>query len=238
MQVVILAGGKGTRLKPFTAILPKPLMPIGDIPILEIILKQLKLYGFNKVILALGHKAKLITTFFGNGAEMGLDITYSYEKKDLGTAAPLTLIKKLDKNFLIMNGDILTDLDYRGFFETHVNNNAGVTIATYNKTVNIDLGVIKTEEDLVIDYIEKPTMKYEVSMGIYAFNHRVIKHIPYNEYFDFPDLIEKLLSVGETIKVYRAFDHIWLDIGRVEDFQQSLDIFERNKDRFLPNNLK
>ncbi len=233
MQVIILAGGKGTRLKPFTTILPKPLMPIGDIPILEIILKQLKTYGFNNVILALGHKAKLIKAFFNDEKELGLNLTYSYEKKDLGTAAPLTLIENLDENFLIMNGDVLTDLDYREFFETHVNNNAGVTIATYTKTVKIDLGVIETEEDRVIDYIEKPTMKYDVSMGIYAFNRRIIKHIPINEYFDFPDLIKKLLSVGETVKTYRASDCIWLDIGRVEDFEKSLKIFTENKSRIL-----
>jgi len=238
MKAIILAGGKGTRLKPYTTILPKPLMPIGDTPILEVILNQLKYYGFNSVILALGHKARYISTFIGNGTELGIDIAYSYEQKNLGTAGPLTLIKNLDENFLVMNGDVLTDLNYSDFFNNHLKSNAAVTIATYTKTVKIDLGVIETKKNHVIGYIEKPTMKYQVSMGIYAFNKRAVEYIPYNQYYDFPDLIKRMISDDEIINVYHPSNCIWLDIGRMEDFENSLETFKKNKSRFLPKNFK
>ncbi|MFX0051256.1 MAG: sugar phosphate nucleotidyltransferase [Candidatus Hermodarchaeota archaeon] len=234
-KVIILAGGEGTRLRPYTYVLPKPLMPIGDIPILEIILNQLRHYGFKDVIFALNQKAKLISTFFGLGEELGLNISYSYEDRNLGTAGPLTLIKNLDENFLVMNGDILTDLDYKKFMKVHVKNEAAVTIASYPKTIKINLGVVETDDkNRVVEYIEKPRMIYQVSMGIYAYNKRVIKYIPYNEYFDFPDLIKKLISEGENVQIYKPpLECIWLDIGRVKDFQQSLKVFEANKEKFL-----
>lgn len=235
MQAIILAGGRGTRLKPYTTILPKPLMPVGDIPILEIILKQLKYYGFQDIILALGHKAKFISTFFDNGTNMGMNITYSYEQKDLGTAGPLTLIENLDDNFLVMNGDVLTDLNFKKFFETHLRKNPAMTIASYSKVVKIDLGVMKTEGYRLVSYIEKPSMTYQVSMGIYAFNRQTIDYIPHMEKFDFPDLVNKLIGAGEIINVYLPEDCIWLDIGRLEDFQLSSEIFEKNKLRFLPS---
>ncbi|MFX0016552.1 MAG: sugar phosphate nucleotidyltransferase [Promethearchaeota archaeon] len=234
MQAVILAGGKGTRLEPYTTILPKPLMPVGDIPILEIILRQLKYYGFHKIILALGHKAKFITTFFENGTDLGLDITYSYEKEDLGTAGPLTLIKNLEENFIVMNGDILTDMDYNNLFQTHVSKKALITVASYSKTMKIDLGVMKTEGNRIVSYTEKPTMTYQVSMGIYVFNRHVVDFIPQNKHFDFPDLINKLLSTGEYVHVFKPKNSIWLDIGRLEDFKLSVEVFEKNKSRFLP----
>lgn len=235
MQAIILAGGRGTRLKPYTTILPKPLMPVGDIPILEIILKQLKYYGFQEVILALGHKAKFITTFFDNGTDLGLNITYSYEQKDLGTAGPLTLIENMDDNFLVMNGDVLTDLNFKEFYETHLRKDAAITIATYLKTIKIDLGVMETIGNKLVSYFEKPSMTHQVSMGVYAFNRRTIDYIPHIERFDFPDLVNRLINAGETINVYAPEDCIWLDIGNIEDFQQSSRVFEKNMKRFLPN---
>ena len=190
MKAVILVGGQGTRLRPYTYILPKPLMPVGEFPILEIILRQLKYYGFKDIILALGYKANLIKTFFGDGDELGLNISYSYEKKNLGTAAPLKLIKDLDENFLMMNGDILTDLNYKEFFETHQSYKSDVTIASYSKNVKIDLGVMKTKEMNLVDYVEKPTLVYQVSMCIYGLNIRANDLIPKDEYYDFPTLIK------------------------------------------------
>jgi NDP-sugar pyrophosphorylase family protein len=237
LKAILLAGGEGTRLKPYTTILPKPLMPIGNIPILEVILNQLKFFNFNEIIIALGYKARYIKTFFGNGQDLGFNIEYSYEKKNLGTAGPLSLLKDLDDNFLVMNGDILTDLNYKKFFDKHLNSEAGITIAVHNKTINIDLGVIETEKNRVVDYIEKPAMSYQVSMGIYAFNKRVLDYIPYNQFLNFPDLIKKLLEENEIINTYTQPECIWLDIGRLEDFQRSLAIFEKNKSKFLPNML-
>jgi NDP-sugar pyrophosphorylase family protein len=234
MQAVILVGGKGQRLRPYTYILPKPLMPVGDTPILEIMLSQLKYYGFNDIIMALGYRAKLIKTFFGDGKEFGLNIRYSYETNNLGTAAPLALIKDLDDYFLVMNGDILTNFNYRLFFETHKKNTSSVTIASYLKDVKINLGVMKTNDMKVIDYIEKPTLHYEVSMGIYAFKRDTINYIPYNEHFDFPDLIKKLLEINKHVNTYHQKDCIWLDIGRKEDYERSLDVFKKQKEKFLP----
>lgn len=237
LKAVLLAGGEGTRLKPYTTILPKPLMPIGDIPILEVILHQLKHFGFNEIILALGYKARYIRTFFENGEDLGFNIKYSYEEKNLGTAGPLSLVKNLDENFLVMNGDILTDLHYKKFYDSHIKSNAGITIAVHNKTVNIDLGVIETENNRVVDYIEKPAMSYQVSMGIYVFNKRVLDQIPHNQFLNFPDLIKKLLDENEIINTYTQPECMWLDIGRLEDFHRSLEIFEKNKSKFLPNML-
>ncbi len=234
MQAIILAGGKGTRLKPYTTILPKPLMPIGDIPILEVILQQLENNGFQDVILALGYKARYITTFFNDGQKLGVNLRYSYENQDLGTAGPLTLIENLEENFLVMNGDVLTDLNYNELFEEHLESGAAVTIASYTKPVNIDLGVIETDQKRVTNYIEKPTMTYLVSMGIYAFTRRALRYIPHRMYFDFPDLIKKLVKNKETVNVYQPEDCLWLDIGRIEDFERSLQIFEKYKNRFLP----
>ncbi|MFX1283458.1 MAG: sugar phosphate nucleotidyltransferase [Promethearchaeota archaeon] len=236
MRAIILAGGEGKRLKPYTTVLPKPLMPFGETPILEIIFKQLKYYGFHKVTLALGYKAKYIRTFFANSTDLGLEIEYSYEKQNLGTAGPIRLIKNLDNNFLVLNGDILTDFNFLKFFKTHLNHDAIATVAVYTKNINIDLGVIETKKDQVINYIEKPTASYQVSMGIYAFNNRVVDFIPYNEYLDIPNLIKKLISNGETVKVHNQAECIWLDIGNITDFQHSLELFKKYKSKFLPRN--
>ena len=164
MQVLILAGGLGSRLKPFTTNFPKPLVPIDNIPILEIILKQLKYYGFKDIILAVNHMADLIMAFFQNGEKYGLNITYSVENTPLGTAGPISIARNLDENFLVMNGDVLTSLNFKKMYDFHIKKQSEITIATFNKEVKIDLGVIKTENNLLIDYIEKPTYKFNVSM--------------------------------------------------------------------------
>jgi len=233
MQAVILAGGKGTRLKPFTTNFPKPLVPIGDLPILEVVLRQLKYYGFTDVVLAVNHLAELIMTFCGNGNKLGLNISYSMEDKELGTAGPLAIINKLEDNFLVMNGDLLTTLDYGALFKYHIQNCNDSTISVYKKEVKIDLGVLEVEEDNFRDYIEKPVYNFDVSMGIYIFNKSVLDAIPKGEKMDMPGLILELKKQNRKIRCYRG-DYYWLDIGRVDDYETAVEIFSERKKEFLP----
>lgn len=201
MKAVILAGGKGARLAPYTKILPKPLMPIGDMPILEVLLRQLKHAGVNNIIITVGHLASLLRTYFNDGRDYGLNISYSYEDKPLGTAGPLSLIPKLDKTFFVMNGDVLTTLKFQELMHFHQLHKATATIAAYQRRVRIDLGVLQhTNGDCrVTNYIEKPTYDYLVSMGIYVFEPEVLDFIPYNEYLDFPDLVLKLIAAEKSL---------------------------------------
>jgi len=234
MQAIIMAGGKGRRLRPYTAILPKPLMPIGDIPVLEIIIRQLKFYGVSKVILAVGYLAELLQAYFGDGKRWGLEITYSKEEMNMGTIGPLTLIEDLEDDFFVMNGDILTDLDFKDFFEVHKQNNNLVTIATYKKVVKIDLGVLETDENQKLKkYIEKPILDYQVSMGIYSMKKEILEYIPRNECFDIPDLMWKLLELEKRPNIY-LFNGQWLDIGRKEDYDRAVIDFNANISSFLP----
>jgi len=233
MQAIILAGGKGTRLKPFTNAIPKPLVPIGDMPILEVVLRQLRFYGVTEVVLAVNHLARLIMAFFGAGEELGLELTYSTEERVLGTAGPIKIIPRHDENFLIMNGDLLTTIDFQDMFKFHIKNMACATIAVFRKDIRIDLGVIKTEGTLFLDYIEKPTYSFEVSMGIYVLNSKVLDYIPVDTKFDMPELMLKLREAGEKVICYRG-DYDWLDIGRVEDYETAVELFEANRDRYLP----
>lgn len=233
MRVIILAGGKGRRLAPYTTILPKPLMPIEDIPILEIVIRQLKHFGFRRITLAVGHLSGLIEAFFGNGRKFGVEIDYSRENEPLGTAGPLSLIKDLDGTFLVMNGDLLTNLDYRNMVEFHKKSNAFATLGLYQKRVEIDLGVIEADKKgFIKNYIEKPAMNYEVSMGIYVFQPEVQEYIPKRNRLDLPDLIKSLIKEDKRIIGYRFNGH-WLDIGRYEDYQKAVKLFERENGKFL-----
>jgi NDP-sugar pyrophosphorylase family protein len=233
MQAVILAGGKGTRLKPYSTAFPKVLMPIGQWPILEIIVRQLRHYGFLKIVMAVGHMKELIQAYFGDGSKWGVTIVYSAEEFPLGTAAPLRLIPGVEDDFLVMNGDVLTDMDYAEFFDRHRTGASLCTIAMYQKPIRIDLGVIKTDErDAIVDYIEKPVLSYSVSMGVYAFKKETIDHIPPNAYFDFPQLILKLIGEKRAVAGYR-FDGLWLDIGRPSDYELAEEEFEKHKSRYL-----
>ncbi len=237
MQVFILAGGRGTRLKPYTITLPKPLVPVGDYPILELIIRQLKTHDFKEFVFAVGHHAQLIQSYFGRGEKLDVDIRYSLEEKPLGTAGPLSLIDGFQDNFLVMNADDLTNLDYSAFFRYHIDNKADITIATYKKTQKVDLGVLQLDENgLLTDYIEKPTYDFNVSMGIYAFNKSVLQYIPKNEYFDFPSLIKVLLQKNKKILSY-GHEGIWLDIGRPEDYEKAISVFSENPDKFIGSDL-
>jgi NDP-sugar pyrophosphorylase family protein len=233
MKAVVLAGGKGARLAPYTKILPKPLMPIGDMPILEILIRQMKRAGVDEVILTVGHLAHLMKAFFQDGSEFGLKIHYSYEKQPLGTAGPLSLVSGLDDTFLVTNGDVLTTLDMRGLIEFHQKSGAAATIATHARQVKIDLGVIHFNGgNVVTGYEEKPTIDYCVSMGIYVFEPRVLPYIPHNQYLDFPDLVLKLIAEKEKVMGY-TFSGYWQDLGREDDYEQAIKDFDTLRPQIL-----
>lgn len=234
MKAVILAGGRGTRLRPYTKILPKPLMPIGDMPILEIILRQMKQADVTDAILTVGHLAEYLRLFFQDGQRVGLNISYSYEGKPLGTAGPLTLVKGLDETFLVSNGDVLTTMDMAALISFHRQNGAVATIAMHHRQVKIDLGVIQLNGSHEVEgYLEKPTYDYMVSMGIYVFEPEVLAYIPSNSYFDFPDLVHKLLAEGQKVVGF-PFDGYWQDLGRADDYEQAIRDFDRMRAEFLP----
>lgn len=234
MKTVILAGGKGTRLKPYTTILPKPLMPIGDMPILEILLRQMKRAGIDEAVLTVGHLAEMLRLFFQNGEKIGLKISYSFEESPLGTAGPLSLIDGLDDTFMVANGDVLTTLPLADLLEHHRLSGAAATIAMHRRQVHIDLGVIQQNEDgRVTGYIEKPTYDFMVSMGIYVFEPRVLDYIPLNAYLDFPDLVKQLIAAGEIVSGY-PFNGYWQDLGRADDYERAIEDFDRMRAEFLP----
>jgi NDP-sugar pyrophosphorylase family protein len=227
MKAVILAGGKGARLSPYTKILPKPLMPIGDMPILEILLRQMRLAGVGEAILTVGHLAELLRAFFQNGERLGIQLDYSVEDQPLGTAGPLSLVAhRLNDTFLVANGDVLTTLDLKAFIAAHRASGAAATIASHVRQVKVDFGVLQMNGgDELSGYIEKPSYNFLVSMGIYAFEPRVLEFIPYNQYLDFPDLVLRLISAGERVMGYR-FDGYWQDLGRPDDYEQALREWE------------
>jgi len=229
VRVVILAGGKGSRLKPYTTVFPKPLMPMGDMPILEVVLRQLKSFGFRKITLSVNHLADLIRTFFRDGSALGLDISYCMEDKPLGTAGSISLVKDLTDYFLVMNGDLLTTLDYQSLVEYHVNRQADATIGVFPREVKIDFGVLEIAEDsTLVQYREKPRYEYVVSMGVNVFHKSAVEFIPQNEYLDIPTLMMNLKNAGKKVLTYRS-ECEWLDIGRVDDYEQALNLFEPNK---------
>lgn len=233
MKAVILAGGKGARLAPYTKILPKPLMPIGDMPILEILLRQMKRYGVNDVILTVGYLSGLLSAFFQDGERLGLKIHYSFEERPLGTAGPLSLVGGLEDTFLVANGDVLTALNFGDLVEFHKGHGAAATIASHVRHVRIDYGVIQTNGDHeIIGYIEKPTNEFLVSMGIYVFEPRVLGYIKFNQFLDLPNLVLNMIAAGERVLSY-PYDGYWMDLGRLGDYEQAVADFEQMKYQIL-----
>lgn len=222
LHAVILAGGKGTRLAPYTTTLPKPLVPVGERPILEIILNQLAKNNVTNVTMAVNHMAQLIQAFFGNGDNYDLDIQYSLEKKPLSTVAPIKLIKNLPNNFFVMNGDILTDIDYQKLYSHHISSGALVTVATYKRLSYIDYGVLTIDKKTkcISGFEEKPFKEFDVSMGVYVFSKEVLDIVPENIAFGFDDLVFKLLNLNKKINTYHHKGY-WLDIGRPEDYAKA-----------------
>lgn len=235
MKAVVLAGGKGTRLMPYTRIFPKPLIPIGDMPILEVLIHQMRRAGIRDVVLTVGHLSELMRAFFQDGKQLGVNITYSYEETPLGTAGPLAMVDGLDETFLVTNGDVLTTLPIADLIADHKRSGAAATIAMHARQVKIDLGVIELDGgNRVRDYIEKPRFDYLVSMGLYVFEPRVIPYISKGERLDFPDLIKILLAAGELVNGF-PFSGYWQDLGRPDDYEQATNDFERMRSSFLPD---
>jgi NDP-sugar pyrophosphorylase family protein len=233
MQAVILAGGKGRRLRPYTTVLPKPLMPLGDMPIIEVVLRQLAASGFDQVTIAVGYLAELMMAYCGDGSKFGLSLRYSREEEPLGTAGPLALIDGLDDTFLVMNGDVLTTLDFRALVQRHQASGAAATIATHQRQQQINYGIIESDEnDRVSAYIEKPTHRYQVSMGIYVLEPAVLEFVPRGQYLDLPDLARQLMAANQTVLAY-PFDGYWLDIGRHDDYEQAVEEFEAMRPHLL-----
>jgi len=234
MRGIILAGGKGARLAPYTTVLPKPLMPIGEMPILEIVIRQLERHGFNDLTLAVGYLAELLMAYCGDGGKFNVKLGYSREEQPLGTAGPIALVQDLNDTFLVMNGDLLTTIDYGAMLEYHRERGALATIACYQRDVKIDLGVIEVDSDnWVKNYIEKPTYHYAVSMGIYLFEPAILKYIVPNERLDLPELVLKLLKGGQQVNAFN-FDGYWLDIGRHDDYERAIEEFSTHRVDFLP----
>ena len=236
MKAIILAGGKGTRLAPYTTVFPKPLVPLGNLPIIDIIIRQLMYYGLNDIVLTLGYLAELIQAYFSTNTFFSHSgkITYIREHKPTGTAGSLSMVPDLNDTFLVMNGDILTSLDYSKLIDYHNEKGGILTIAMHMKKVQIDLGVMEVDKENVLQgYIEKPEKIYPVSMGIYVYEPSVLKYIEPNKYLDFPNLVINLLKNGEKVVGYHCND-FWMDIGQREDYIKAQEKFEIMKNKFLP----
>jgi NDP-sugar pyrophosphorylase family protein len=233
-RAVVLAGGMGTRLRPYTVVFPKPLMPLGDYPILEVIVRQLAANGFNHITLAVNHQANLIKAFFGEGNSWNVAIDYSVESKPLSTIAPLCLIPDLPETFLLMNGDVLSDLSLRTLFQDHARSGAAFTIAAAERTQRIDYGVLTADANQrLIGFDEKPSKRYLVSMGVYVrLSGRSFEPCRRTRRSVSTILMHALIASGEHVQV-RPHAGYWLDLGRPDDYAQAIEEFDRRKAEFL-----
>jgi NDP-sugar pyrophosphorylase family protein len=232
-RAVVLAGGRGSRLRPYTVVLPKPLMPIGDYPILEVIVRQLVSAAFDHITLAVNHQAEIVRAFFQDGSKWGVEIDYSLESQPLSTIAPLKLIPDLPENFLLMNGDVLTDLDFAAFYEGHVGDDRLFTISAARRRNVIDYGVLTvSDEGRLSGFLEKPAHEYLVSMGVYAMNRRLLERVPDGRKYGFDDLMNDMLASGAPVHV-EPYAGEWLDIGRPDDYAQAIETFEHKRRLFL-----
>jgi len=228
-RAVILAGGKGTRLKPYTISLPKPLVPVGEMPILEIIIRKLTKSGFDHITITVNHMADIIRAFCGDGSKWGTHIDYSMEDKPLSTMGPLKLIKDLPEDFLVMNGDVLTDLDFETFYREHVDSKNIFTVSAYSRDQKVDYGVLEVgADDKLVNFVEKPVTRYNVSMGVYMANKKILDYIPADQFYGFDHLMLDLIKQAHpaTVKVHSGY---WLDIGRPDDYEKACNDFEENK---------
>jgi NDP-mannose synthase len=232
MRAVILAGGLGTRLRPYTMILPKPLVPVGERPILELILRQLVAAGVERVDLCVAHLGELMKAYFAEGTTLTeeLDMRWHWEDEPLGTAGALKIVPDLDETFIVMNGDVLTNLDYRALVAFHREEGATLTIGMHRQQVEITLGVIEHEQGQVHAYREKPTLEYDVSMGVYVYEPRALDHLPDGP-CQFPDLVRALLDAGEKVAGYESAA-VWYDIGTFGEYERALKRLEEEPEVF------
>jgi NDP-mannose synthase len=221
MRAVLLAGGRGTRLRPYTTVIPKPLLPVGERPIMEHIVRRLHASGVRRIDFCLGHLGELIQTYFSQAVSLpdDLELDWHWEDEPLGTAGALKVVPALDETFIAMNGDILTTLDYAELVRFHREREAALTVAMHARRVQIDLGVIESRDGLITGYREKPSLDYDVSMGIYVYEPRAVSHIPDGP-FQFPDLVLALLDAGEPVAAYRS-DAEWYDVGTFEELERA-----------------
>jgi NDP-sugar pyrophosphorylase family protein len=235
VEAVILAGGKGTRLRPYTVSIPKPLVPLGDEPIIEILLQQLEACGIRRVHLALGHLANLIKAYLEQtGTQRPLEILYSFESKALGTVGPVKQIPLTSDTFLVLNGDLLTTMSFADLIATHRRRGCIATLAVHTRQVVMDYGIVEVSPDArIVGHREKPSLDVKVGMGVYAFERRVLDHIPNDQKFDIPDLIQTLLRAGEPLAAYESDDY-WMDIGRPDDYEIAYRDYTTSPERFLP----
>jgi NDP-sugar pyrophosphorylase family protein len=235
-QAVIMAGGKGTRLHPYSALFPKPLMPLGDMPIMELLLRRMKAAGIREVIIAVNHLRHLIEVYFGDGSDLGMRLYYSDEDKPLGTAGALgNMLPLLDETFLVTNGDLLTTMDLRRLALSHISERADATIGIFERENKIDFGLIEFDaKNRLCAYREKPTNKYYVSMGVYILQREAVRpHISDVDYLDMPNLLLKIKASNGSVCCFRDDNCIWLDIGRPDDFALAQKIFEEDREAFL-----
>ena len=220
MRAIILSGGKGIRLRPYTTLIPKPMVPLGGrMSILEVVLSQLSKAGFMHVTLAVNHLSHLMMAYFGDGSRWDLKLDYSIEDHPLSTIGPLTLIDNLPENFLVMNGDILCNLDYYNFYESHVSTNADVSVSVHKRISQIDFGVLKYDDNMVLrEFREKPIYEFDVSMGIYCISKRIIDRLDRGAVYGFDNLMIDGIKNNYNIKI-SPFNGYWLDIGRPEDYE-------------------
>ncbi|MDE2292039.1 MAG: NTP transferase domain-containing protein [Elusimicrobia bacterium] len=234
-QAIILAGGRGTRLRPFTATLPKPLVPVGDRPIIEIVLRQLRHFGFTDIVIATGHLAELIEAFCGDGRRWGVRLRYVREERPLGTSGALRMVRGLQPDFLTINGDILTTLDFGRLFARHVESGAAATLGVCVRRTLVDFGVLRLDgSDRLRDYVEKPTLRHLVSMGVNVFSRKALSLIRPGEALGIPDFVTRIAASGGRVVGFRnAAD--WLDIGRPSDYELAQEIFSspRRRRRYL-----
>lgn len=235
VQAVILAGGAGSRLRPYTTVLPKPLMPVGEWPIAEIIVRQFKHYGIERLVISTGHLAGLIESYFGDGKRWGVDISYVHETNPLGTAGAIRLVKNLADDFLLINGDVLTDMNFRELLQFHKKQRSAATIAVKERVVKTDFGVIMMGPDQKLeDYIEKPEHRSFVSMGINVMKKKCQDYIKKNESIGIPELMLRLKASGEAVHCYPTKKQ-WLDLGRPDDLEAAQETFHKLRKRFLPS---
>ena len=237
MQAILLAGGKGTRLRPYTAVLPKPLMPIGEIdplPIMEVVLRQLARFGFDEVTVITGYLTELIEAFFGDGRKFGTRIRYQREVTPLGTAGGLALLERPDEPVLVINGDILTTLDFAEMYRFHQARGAAATIASYPREVKIDFGVLEFGDDphLLTGYREKPEFSFQVSMGLYILDPTAWDFLQPGQPLQMPDLLETMRGAGRPVHCFKKPCY-WLDIGRHDDYATANEVFEARRRSFL-----
>ncbi len=231
-RAFILAGGKGTRLRPLTVSFPKPLVPLGDKPILEILLLRLKAFGITEMTISTGYLSQMIVSLCGDGSQYGIDIQYVHEEEPLGTAGALSLVENPPENFLVMNGDLLTTLNFHNMMNFHQEQEADITIGIYRREIKIDFGVVETKDGRFAGFKEKPVLHHDVSMGVNILSSRVLKYVESGAHLDMPDLILKVHEDGGKVCCFQE-DCYWLDIGRMDDYSQAQLDYDEHREKFL-----